>query len=391
MRIAIINRFSESYIDYTKLFSENEEIVIFSSKEMEKTSNFKYYHYNGMDKNFYLDIIKEHQYKPFDKIVATIEYDIERAGELRSYLGIDGYSEDVALIFRDKYLMKKKVSNYMQVPKFKRISKWTEVFTYAQNEGFPFVIKPTLEAGSEGVHIIKNSNDLSRFFAKSKIENMLIEEFIEGSMYHVDGLYCGGKLLISVPSKYINGCLAFEKGNYLGSYILGSKHPDYDILNEKVKLILDEVESVHFTAFHAEFFKNDKGEFIFCEMGIRMGGGRIRETIQEYTGYDLLQEHIKGQVFDEGMSYVTTPNEDLLGWILIPYKKGKLIQTQIANFDWIINHYFDSSSIGKEYLEPDCSADCYISYVIRGKDEEDFIAKMNELGEWQKKNTVWEE
>lgn len=62
-----------------------------------------------------------HTYQ-FETIIASSEYDVLRAGKLRTMLGIKGQSYESGLLFRNKVLMKERLQSAgVRVPNFKKI------------------------------------------------------------------------------------------------------------------------------------------------------------------------------------------------------------------------------------------------------------------------------
>ncbi|MGL5379968.1 ATP-grasp domain-containing protein [Clostridium sp.] len=397
MKIAIINHFSPLRVNYEKALKEKKlDIHFFTKEKFRKDFSLMYdkvYSYENLDfdGNLISDIIIEHEKEKFEAIVATYEYDIERIGVLRDYLKINGQNGKSSFQFRDKYLMKDALKDSIKVPKFEKVNSVLDIEDFIKKNDFPVVIKPRLGAGSIGVKVVRCREELRNYYKNNNIYNLMIEEFVDGEMYHVDGLYKSGCILLSVPSKYINTCLSFEQGKYLGSYMLEKSNPKYDKLNEKVKIVLDSIETPkHAIAFHVEFFIDSNGEVVLCEIASRIGGGMIQEAIEYSYNIDLLSESIKGQIFLSSELEVDYKKMKYSGWVIIPPKKGTLKDIQIANFDWIKDVYFKEEDINKYFEGADCSVASIVSYVVSGDNQDEIINRISELVEWQNNNTVWE-
>lgn len=393
MRIAIINCFSPERLDYTSILNkEKDELVMFTKKKFEKyfsEQGIVTYGYEDFDNdgNLYLDIINEHKKIRLDAIIATHEFDIEKAALLRDYLGISGQNYKSGLQFRDKYLMKKSLVNTVPVPNFSKINNSLDIVRFIDQNDFPVVIKPRTGAGSVSVWIIRDEKELSEFLKQPTQHNLMIEKFVDGEMYHVDGLYKNNELVYSHPSKYINTCLSFDQNLALGSYQLSQSSLLCTLLNEKVETVLNTLETPnHVIPFHAEFFVN-QDNIIFCEIASRVGGGMINEGAIESHKIDLMAEGILGQVYQE--REIKAFKQSLTGWVIIPPKIGILESIDISSEDWIVDYNFKNEDLGKEFHGGDSSASQIISYLVSGDSEQEIQDRIDKLIKWQEENIVW--
>nr|MDH3162378.1 ATP-grasp domain-containing protein [Bacillus licheniformis] len=162
----------------------------------------------------------------FKTIIASSEFDMLRAGKLRSLLGIKGQSYKSALLFRNKILIKEQVRKAgVKVPDFKKIDSAADLYTFVQTFGFPVVVKPIYGSGSVDTTVLRNRQDVWNVLAKGLPDHLEVESFIEGDMYHIDGLILDEEIVLSWPSRYINGCLAFQDHQFLGDLQLELKNP----------------------------------------------------------------------------------------------------------------------------------------------------------------------
>lgn len=390
MRLAIINRFSKSFINYEKIINEDDEIVMFNfhkEMELENNSHNKIYNYQGFDKSFYLDVIKEHKVKPFDKIIATSEFDIERVAELRDYLQIPGISYNEAIIFRDKFVMKQKLSKIINTPEFSEIKKWTDIITFIDTYGYPVIIKPRLEAGSEGISFIKNELDLKTFFVKNpNIFNMIIEKYLPHDMYHIDGFWDESKMHSFLVFKYINNGLSFMENDFIGSILIEDLEMR-NLFKKKIEKIFSVLKHPQKLPFHAEFFKDKNNKIYLCEIAIRMGGGAIRNVYKFKTQNDFLELDIYNQAYNVLKPIIL--NKEHYGFFLIVNEEGILKSVPISENEKIIDYIFKKELINEKFLKPESWADSYITYILRGKSFLEILNNMKEINQWQIKNTIW--
>lgn len=393
MRVAIINCFSPERLSYeTVLNQENIDVVMFTKlkfKEYYLEKGILTFGYEDFDNdgNIYLDFIKEHQKEKFDSIIATHEFDIERAACLREYLNISGQSYKSGMQFRDKYLMKKALVGVINIPEFAKVSHPLDILDFIKKHGYPIVIKPRMGAGSVNICILRNDEELSSFLKKPLNKELMVEKFVEGEMYHVDGLFKEGCLVYSQPSKYINTCLSFEEDYALGSFQLHRSNELYETLNKSVSVVLNTLNTPeHVIPFHAEFFVN-KDVITFCEIASRVGGGMINEASLESDKIDLITEGIFGQIFKN--REIIKVNSALTGWVMIPPKKGVLKKINISKEAWIVENTFKMENINKEFFGGDSSASQIVSYLVKGTSEQEVQDRIKELISWQEENMVW--
>jgi len=392
----IINQFNPKRVDYVRALKDSQDEVVVVTREkhiegfkdsFQNIVGFENIEGNDSVYSYLLDLNKQNK---IEKVVAAHEFDLQKAAYLRDYLKIPGQTGESANAFRDKYEMKKLLKNVVKTPSFKKIANVFDVITFKEENGYPFVVKPVDSAGSVGVEIIKTDEDLHRVLEKGIESNLIAESFVEGDMYHVDGLYADGELLLSQPSIYLNGCLAFQENKYLASVMLEEGNPYYNRLNKATKEVLLHLPTPdHAIAFHAEFFVTPQDEIIFCEIASRVGGGMVPEGIKHTTGIDLLVESIRGQA---GLALNNIESNGLLGgFIIIPPKKGKLISiNEQLPYEWALDCYTKEENIGREFDGPHSSVDSIVQLVVVGKNEAEIKHRIEMVNEWFEENTVWD-
>lgn len=396
MRVVIINRSSlKRTLFIESVLKSKHEIIWIVSKKYQSEYESLFNNVRSIE-DFGSDLLEfevlkiNEEYK-IDKIIATNEFDILKAGKLREKLDLEGQSYASSQAFRDKYVMKKLLQDTVKVPRFSKIDDIYELHDFINSFGYPFVLKPRDGAGSVGVEILYSENDLIEFIQKNTLHNLIAEEYIIGDMYHVDGLYKTGSLLLSQPSKYINGCLAFHNQNYLGSYNLIENNPLSIKLNSEVSGILDKLPTpLNIIPFHAEFFVTSTGEIIFCEIASRVGGGMIAEEFDHAFNLDLDTESINSQLNIEIIHNIE--RKFLTGFLIVHPNKGKLVSVnKNIPFEWVIDSYIKDDIVGKIYNEASSSVDAIAMLLVKGENEQELITRINTLYEWfTKVAVVWE-
>lgn len=273
----------------------------------------------------------------FDQVIATDEYAVILAAEIRERLNVSGPNQNEILIYRDKVRMKEKlIGSKVLVPK---------LFSFEQLENdsslFPAIMKPKSYGGSKGVKILKCQDDLRFAPQKAKISNenkqsifqefdiddVEFEELIDGDIYHIDGLVFDGQIIFSIASQYEGTCLDFLQGLPLGSYSLEDKNEQN--LWTAFAADVNGAMKIPNGAFHLEAFINKRGQRIFLEIGIRPGGALVVPAIEKAVGVNLDVAHLQCQL---GLK----PNIDDLknnqfGWLIFPKKEKVDSKTKVSN------------------------------------------------------------
>lgn len=126
--------------------------------------------------------------------VRTVAY---VAGEM----GLPGNSYEVACLFTDKGLMRKKMEKIgIPVLPNKQVDtaeKAVEFYISHGGEGSVFIIKPADNQGSRGVFKVNSTEDITKKFAESvkhsPTHTVVIEKYAEGKEFVVEGISLGGR------------------------------------------------------------------------------------------------------------------------------------------------------------------------------------------------------
>ncbi|MFD3273008.1 acetyl-CoA carboxylase biotin carboxylase subunit family protein [Paenibacillus dendritiformis] len=396
MRAVIINQFPQKKCDYEQHLKDVEgEFILLTRKERMEGFNPEFFSEIIGLENFsnsglvLASILEMHEKKPIDYVIATHEFDLLRAAQLREFLELDGQNIESALAFRDKITMKEACSEVIKLPKFKRINNVIDILLFKKGNGFPFVIKPVDGAASVGVQVMKDEDSFNKFLLNPVTHNMEIESFVDGEMYHVDGLYLNNKLIVSRPSKYINGCLAFHSNMYLGSIMLQRDNPMFERLNKAVHNVLCSLPTPdHAIAFHAEFFHTSTDEIVFCEIASRVGGGKIVEAVKYATGIDILRESVRAQC---GIPTDCVETEDrLAGFLFVPPQVGTFVSiNENPPFEWVLELSTKKEKIGQTFEGASSSVDNIAVILISGNNEQELKDRNQIIYEWILENTTW--
>ena len=231
-----------------------------------------------------LEEILKHYNKANTRFICLSEDYLLGAAILRKNLGIEGMKPEVAILFRDKILMKENlVKAGVSVPKFIEFSDLetfkglnTRKEQFAEIVGIlgeEFVIKPKSAFGWKDVSIVQNYDEFLQAISGIEApEEFELETFINGKLYHIDSIYKNGEPIFQVCNEYSCPNFEFRTGHALLSLPLPHEH---ELSIKASKLSADVIKSFGLAngATHLEFFVTSAGELVFLEVAGRTPGG----------------------------------------------------------------------------------------------------------------------
>ena len=239
----------------------------------------KFHNLEKIDKFEILNICKKKRILKF--FCFSSDFSIKLINFLKKKLNIKNSNSKAETISTDKLLFRnilneKKISS----PYFKE-AKLEEVKKIKLKKGLKYICKPLGLSGSRGVFIFNNKKDLISGLQKHKEyyinqDKILIEEFIEGQMYSIEGFYFKDNFLpicINKNYKEIKYSLANKSIliNYQNNKILNAAKKLADQCCKSIKL--------KYAPIHFEFIIQNNTKKIYpIEIGLRGAGTYIYGT-----------------------------------------------------------------------------------------------------------------
>lgn len=253
---------------------------------------------------------------PFDHVIGFSEMLLDLAAILRERYGIPGASIEETTRFRDKNVMKELVSRAgLRVPRWAPCRTPEQILAAAEEFGYPVIVKPVRGASSLGVREIASAEELRALCAERSLDDLEVEEFVQGDILHVDGvLDAEGKPLFLCTSRYTSSCLHYETlGAPLGSVF--QTDPSVRGRCEDFAMRCLTALGLRSSAFHLELF--DTGdELVFLEVGARVPGADVSYVINDVHGVNLWRlwvDVLLGRSVD-----LPVPDPELSGgWLII--------------------------------------------------------------------------
>jgi biotin carboxylase len=260
-------------------------------------------------------------------IVGLYEHTTLPAARLREHFGVPGTDVRTATLCRDKVRMKQALEAVgVRVPRFLAVDPDTsreELERFARTMPGRIVLKPRSQGASFGVRILDGAADLLALAADGRIEHGYeAEEFIEGTILHLDGIVRDGAIRWFSASKYLDSCYSFQyEGVPLASVTL-----DAPVLAARTfEFTTHVLRGLGLTdsAFHLEAFLTSGGELVFLEIGNRFGGAGVPDQQRVIYGVDLRREAVLACT--GGLSELAVPATALdhpgvgaSGWLYMP-------------------------------------------------------------------------
>jgi hypothetical protein len=220
-------------------------------------------------------------------IAVLTEESVELAADMREKFNLPGAHSEVAKRFRNKLLMKEVLSAAgVRVPENAECSDRTHVENLLTKHQ-RLVVKPVDGFGSKEVVFINSAAELEAWYEKGKTKGFQAEEYIEGTLYHVNAVVRNGEAILTASAPYLPGMgnIDFSSGAPFVSVMLtsGELKDRLEVFSSDVIRTLGMQDGVT----HLEVFLKSDGEIVFCEVGARPGGGGIVLMIEAQYGMNF--------------------------------------------------------------------------------------------------------
>lgn len=225
-------------------------------------------------------------------VTAATDKPLVMMAHIAEKYGFPFYSIETAKWSTDKFKMKQRfMEGGVPCAKGRLVKSVREVEDFE----YPVIIKPRDNSGSRGVKLCRSKEELeasmNEAFEVSKMETVLVEEFIEGPEYSIEGLHYDGK------SEVIQFT---EKKTTEFPYNVELGHTQPANLMDKQKNAIREIVAKIGKAMkfencpsHTELKINERGIFVI-ETSPRLGGDYITSTLTPLsTGVNLEDELLK--------------------------------------------------------------------------------------------------
>lgn len=219
-------------------------------------------------------------------VTAATDKPLVMMARIAKELGLRFYSEETAIWSTDKYQMKQRfIEGGIPCARGKVIKSVDE----AKDLDFPLILKPRDNSGSRGVILCRDmqslQNAMDEALQYTRLDSVLVEEFIEGPEYSIESLHYDGKSEVvqftekrTTPFPY-----NVELGHIQPANLTDER-------KEEIRTIIAKIgEALHFEncPSHTELKINERGVYVI-ETSPRLGGDYITSTLTPLsTGINL--------------------------------------------------------------------------------------------------------
>lgn len=306
-------------------------------------------------------------------------------------LGLPTLTPEEAHLYTDKFAMRNFCHEHsLPHPEYRMCSTKEEAVEFYLKLNKKMIMKPLDSNSSRGVFTIQSKEEIEQHFEESlsysRIHKaVLLERFIEGTEFTVDG--------IKTPGRHYSLAIS-EKKHFKHNINIASElyfthdNPkfDYDLLRKTNDTFVN-LSGLRFGLTHAEY-KYEDGLFYLIEIAARGGGNRISSDIVPYMSgvdnYQYLIEchlgHMENQNFEVRPEYKSRAS--VLKFFETPGNGGKV--KEIAGEDILKNHpcikaYSFNFNVGDEVKPAQNDAARVGYYIACCKNEEQLKATMSSI------------
>ncbi|GAA4430738.1 hypothetical protein ACFQV2_20965 [Actinokineospora soli] len=259
----------------------------------------------------------------FDVVISEHEECLVPAAVLAAAYGRPGMAVGTAVALRDKAVQKARVrAAGIPVAGCHTIVRIEEL----ADSDLPCVVKPLAGCSTKLTFAVHNATDrvdaVRAVTASGTAGPWLVEEFMSGVEYHVDGVVRGGEVLFAGVSKYLQNVIEIQRGGLVGSVAVDPSSPLTARARELCAAALRAIGHAD-GVFHLEFF--DQGDRLaFSECAGRIGGGMVLETTRAKFGVDLYDEWVAA-VLGRPSGLVESVDPRPYGWVQLTAPAGRVL------------------------------------------------------------------
>ncbi|MFC8448799.1 acetyl-CoA carboxylase biotin carboxylase subunit family protein [Kitasatospora sp. NPDC057223] len=292
------------------------------------------------------------EFGPPAAVVGMYEHTTLPAARLREHLGIRGTTVRTALLCRDKVPMKEAVAAAgVPVPRFLPVGPRTgqaELADFAARTEGRIVLKPRSQAASRGVRVLDDAAALLELAAAGALEaGYQAEEFVAGSIHHIDAVVRDGAMRWFCASRYLDSCFDFQYGDAP----LAAVTADDPALVSRIRAFTASVLEplgLRDSVIHLELFHTPDDELVFLEIGNRFGGAGVPWHQRTAFGVDLVREAVLaclGRPSELRTPTTMLDHPDSSGWLYVPLAvKEPQVVTRVTGLGELPGSILDSST-----------------------------------------------
>lgn len=302
-------------------------------------------------------------------------------------MGLSFYSEETARISTDKFSMKECFrKGGIPCANGKLIKSVNE----AKDLVYPVIVKPRDNSGSRGVIFCNNETELEVAFNEAiqytKLDSVLVEEFIDGQEYSIESLHYNGKseVIQFTEKKTTPFPYNVELGHIQPANLTEEQR------NQIRKIIADIAVALNFEncPSHTELKINERGIFII-ETSPRLGGDYITSTLTPLSTGINLEDQLLNIATGKPVDITTNRVERASAVYFFSLPEGKItsINSEIDNIKEMegVEQFEFKLKEGDKINKITSSLNRYGQFIVSGTSTSDVIGLLNNVKQMTKK------
>jgi biotin carboxylase len=183
----------------------------------------------------------------------------------------------------------------------------------------PWVLKPRSQAAAIGIRRVDSHDQLWAAIDSlaDAHADALLEQFVPGTVYHVDSIVFDRRVRFVVCSRYHTPPMAVaHEGGIFATHTLDDDDPAAQALRELNARVLESF-GLRRGASHTEFIEDHNGHWYFLETSARVGGAYIVDVIEAATGVNLWRDWARTEIAGDDGSYAPAPLRRMTAGIIL--------------------------------------------------------------------------
>lgn len=234
---------------------------------------------------------QEAQRARIDRVECLWEPAMILAARLRESLGVPGLDVEQTRAFRDKERMKQVLDAAgIRTPWHKSATTRDEVRVYAEECGFPVIVKPIAGAGSTDTYRVDSRPELEAVLPLlGEVEEVSVEEFVDGEEFTFDTVCGDGRILFENMATYRPRPIEEKKHQWISPSSICLRDLDDPRLQGGRKMGYAVLDALGFRSgfSHMEWYLKADGEVVFGEIGARPPGANLVSAMNYACDVDL--------------------------------------------------------------------------------------------------------
>jgi biotin carboxylase len=163
--------------------------------------------------------------------------------------------------------------------------------------GFPMICRPLYGTHTSGAKKMSTEGEFVEWAQSDKFrDRYLVQEFIEGTMFHGETIVVDGRFHHLLTGRYLNPLLQLSTGLATGSIILhpdDPRHREFAAINAE---ILQNLSPLRDRVTHLELMEATDGRMYFIDIVGRAPGAAMPDISEAMFGCNLERTHLRLQM-----------------------------------------------------------------------------------------------